>query len=165
MSLAELELEYVSNPVDMVESVAANNQWSFERIGDEISMLVSGNWSDYDISLSWMSEFETLHLACAFDLKVPDARANEVTILLSKINEQLLIGHFDLWCSDGAIMFRQTLMLNGGAEANSEQLEFLLSSALEASERYYQAFQYVVWAGKTAKEAMDAVLFDTAGTA
>lgn len=165
MSLIEFEFERESNPVDMVENVAAHNQWNFERAGDEINMSVSGVWADYDVSLSWMSEFEALHMACAFDLKVPDARMNEVTVLLSKINEQLLIGHFDLWCGDGAIMFRQTLMLNGGAEANEEQLECLMSSALEACERYYQAFQYVVWAGKNANDAMAAVLFDTSGNA
>jgi len=165
MSLLELELERYSNPVDMVERVASLNEWEFERTGDEINMSISGVWSDYDVSMSWMEDFEALHLACAFDLKIPEMRLPETRKLLSKINEQLLIGHFDLWCQDGAVLFRQTLMLNGGAEPTSEQLECLLSSALEACERYYQAFQFVVWAGKSTPDALDAVLFETAGNA
>ncbi len=37
--------------------------------------------------------------------------------------------------------------------------------AVEACERYYQAFQFVVWAGKTAAEALDTAMFETAGEA
>ena len=164
MSLIEMEYERDSNPVDLVEQVASINDWAFERTGDEITMTVAGMWADYDVSLSWMEDFEALHLACAFDLKVPDNRQAETVKLISSINEQLLIGHFDLWSQEGAVMFRQTLLLNGGAEPTAEQLEALLSSALEACERYFQAFQFVVWAGKQSRDAMDAVLFDTAGS-
>jgi len=77
----------------------------------------------------------------------------------------LLIGHFDLWQEDGSVMFRHSLLLNGGADPTAEQLECLLTSALEACERYYQAFQFVVWAGKKSGDALDAVLFETRGTA
>ena len=41
----------------------------------------------------------------------------------------------------------------------------LLSSALDACERYYPAFQFVVWAGEGAREAMEAAMFETAGQA
>jgi hypothetical protein len=40
-----------------------------------------------------------------------------------------------------------------------------LGNALDACERYFQAFQFVLWAGKSAGEALDAVLFETAGRA
>jgi hypothetical protein len=36
---------------------------------------------------------------------------------------------------------------------------------LDACERYYQAFQFVLWAGKSATEALDAVMFETSGQA
>ncbi|MCB1384643.1 MAG: YbjN domain-containing protein [Nitratireductor sp.] len=165
MALFEVEVEREINPVDLLEQVASVNEWQFERIDDEISMSVDGVWAAYDVSLSWMEDFEALHLACAFDLKIPENRINETIRLISMINEQLLIGHFDLWREDGAVMFRQTLLLNGGAEPTAEQLECLLTSALEACERYFQAFQYVVWAGKGSKDALDSVLFETMGTA
>jgi hypothetical protein len=41
----------------------------------------------------------------------------------------------------------------------------MFASAVQTCERYYPAFQFVVWAGKTAAEAMNAALFDTAGEA
>ncbi len=166
MSLLEIELERDVNPVDMIEQVAAVNEWEFERSGDdEINITVSGTWADYTVSFSWMEDFEALHLACAFDLKVPARRIPETMKLLSLVNEQLLIGHFDLWMKEGTVMYRQALLLNGGAEPTSEQLECLLMSALDACERYFQAFQFVVWAGKPAQESIDASLFETMGNA
>lgn len=166
MSLMELEVERQSNPVDRIEFVAATNDWSFERSGeDEIAMTVEGRWADYHVSFSWMEEFEALHLASAFDLKIPEARMNEVFKLLSFINGQVLMGHFDLWRNEDIVIFRQSLLLAGGAEPTNRQVEVLLSSAVEACEAYYQAFQFVVWSGMDAKSAMDAVLFETVGEA
>jgi hypothetical protein len=166
MALSGLSDDSRLNPLDVVERIAAINDWSFERAGDdEITILVAGRWSDYQISFTWMNELEALHLACAFDMKVPERRKLEVQQLISAINEQLWVGHFDLWSQDGLIMFRHALVLAGGLTASSPQCQALLSSALEACEGYFPAFQFVVWAGKGAREALDAALFETSGEA
>ena len=166
MSLIDFEQERQANPVDVIEQIAALNDWAFERAGDdEITISVAGGWCDYHVSFSWMPEREAVHLACAFDLKVPPARQMEVMRLLSGVNEQLWIGHFDLWTREGVVMFRQAMLLSGGAEPTSAQVEKLLVTAIEACERYFQAFQFVVWAGKTAPEALQTVLFETHGEA
>ncbi|MHC5652552.1 type III secretion system chaperone family protein [Stappia sp.] len=166
MSLIDIEFERPANPVDTIEHVAAINDWVFERSCDEeITISVSGSWCDYHISFSWMEDLEALHLACAFDLKVAEPRRTEVVRLLALVNEQLWMGHFDLWNREGVVIFRQSLLLAGGAEATSRQIEGLLANALESCERYYQAFQFVVWAGKSASEAIDTALFETAGEA
>ena len=166
MDLLELDVARDLHPVDVIEHVANMNDWSFERTGDdEIAISVAGTWTDYHVSFSWMEDFEALHLACAFDIKVPENRALEVMRLLSLINEQMLFGHFDLWEQEGAIMFRQSLLLAGGAEPTSQQVEVLLSSALEACECYFQSFQFVLWSGTSAKDALASVLFETEGNA
>jgi hypothetical protein len=166
LNLIEIETTRDLHPVDVIEHVAQSNDWAFERTGDdELAITVAGTWADYHVSFSWMEEFEALHLACAFDLKVPEKRALEVLRLMSMINEQMLFGHFDLWEVEGAIMFRHSLLLSGGAEPTSQQVEVLLDSALEACECYYQAFQFVVWSGQSAKEALAGVMFETEGNA
>ena len=158
--------EYRINPLDVVERVATGNDWSFERAGDdEITILVAGRWSDYQLSYTWMGDIEALHLACAFDLKIPDRRRAEVQTLISLINEQLWVGHFDVWVNESLVMYRHALVLAGGLGASNAQCESLLASAVEACERYYQAFQFVLWAGKTPREALDTALFDTHGEA
>ncbi len=155
-----------TNPLDVVERIAAINDWrSSARWRDEITMLVGGKWSDYQVSFTWMHNIEALHLACAFDLKVPERRREEVQKLIALVNEQLWIGHFDLWTQDGMVMFRHALVLAGGVEATSQQCQALLSSALEGCEGYFPAFQFVVWAGKPAREALDAAMFETSGEA
>jgi len=162
MSLMEFT-ERQSNPVDEVERLAALHDWSFDRPGsDEISISVQGRWTDYHVSFTWMDEIEALHLACGFDLKVPEGRRSEVIALIALINEQLCIGHFDMWVKDGIVMYRHALLLAGGVAVVARQCEALLDTALDTSERYYQAFQFVVWAGKSAREALDAVMFETA---
>ncbi len=166
MSLIEMQEFRDSNPVDVIEQVATSLDWAFERcVEDEIAIAVAGAWTDYHVSFSWMEDFEALHVACAFDLKVPETRVDEVMRLLSVINEQLLFGHFDLWSKEGAIMFRQTLILAGGLEPTALQVETMLNSSLESCEAYFQAFQFVVWAGQSAEEAMQGAIFETYGTA
>ena len=70
--------------------------------------------------------------------------------LIAAINEQLWVGHFDIWTHTGMIMYRQALVLPGGLTASTAQCEAMLAGAIHACERYYPAFQFVVWAGKTA---------------
>ncbi|MEZ5926535.1 MAG: YbjN domain-containing protein [Hyphomicrobiaceae bacterium] len=165
MASADLSFGRASNPIDLVERIANDQDWSFERSADEeLTLVVAGTWTDYHVSLNWRDDLETLHLACAFDFKIPDNRLTEVYRLLAQINEHLWLGHFDLWAGDGLLMYRHGLMLNG-AVATPRQCEALLQAALEACERYYKAFQFVVWAGKEAREALTSTMFETEGQA
>ena len=165
MASAELGYDRVTNPIDLIEQLAASHDWACDRSGDdELTLIVAGSWTDYHVSLNWRDDLEALHLACAFDFKVPDNRLGEIYRLVAQINEQLWLGHFDVWTQDGLIMFRQGLMLNG-TSATARQCEALLKAALEACERYYQAFQFVVWAGKESREALVSTMFQTEGQA
>ena len=165
MASSELKFERASSPIDLIEQIATAQDWSYERSSvDELTLTVPGTWSDYHVSINWRDDLEALHVASAFDCKVPDARLNEIYRLIAQINEQLWIGHFDLWLHDGLLMYRHGLLLNDAA-ATPRQCEALIHSALEACERYYQAFQFVVWAGKEAREALTSTMFQTEGQA
>lgn len=166
MAFVDFDYTREVNPVDLIEAIAALNDWVFERTAeDEVALSARGTWSDYQISFSWMGEMEALHLACAFDVKVPETRKTEVVRLLAQINEQLWCGHFDLWAKDGLVMYRNTLPLNGDAQPTTAQIEALYKLAVENCDRYFQAFQFVLWAGKPASEALACILFDTEGEA
>jgi len=166
MTLAEIPQSNTSHPLDKVEQLAASQDWPFDRSGDdEISLSVSGKWADYNVSFTWRDDLQGLHLACTFDMKVPDQRRNEVARLVARVNEHLWLGHFDLWTDEGVLLFRYGLLLAGGARLTDGQCDAMLKLGLETSERYFPSFQYVVWAGKTAEAAMEAALFETAGEA
>ena len=148
MTQLQTDTDRTEHPLDVVERLAAIRDWIFDRAEtDEMSVSVGGRWADYHIAFSWIEDVEAMHVACAFDLKVPDRRRPEVLQLVSSVNEQLWVGHFDLWSSENVVMFRHSLLLTGGAEPTDGQCEMLLKTAVEACERYFQAFQFVIWAG------------------
>jgi hypothetical protein len=166
MSIIELTRDEKLSPLEVVERMAAANQWPFERAGeDEIALNVTGRWTNYQVSFTWMDDIEALHVACAFDMKVPEPRLAEVQLLVALINEQMWIGHFDVWMQNGVVMFRHALVLAGGVVASDRQCEAVLGTALDSCERYFPAFQFVIWAGKSAREAMDSAMFETSGEA
>ena len=165
MATTQPIFDHFTNPVDMVEHIATIHDWTFERSApDELTLTVSGTWCDYHVSLTWRDDLEALHLACAFDFKVPKHRLSEIYKLMALINEQLWLGHFDLWKEDGLLLYRHGLLL-AGADTHVGQCEALLKAALEACERYYQSFQFVVWAGKSPEDALAATLLETQGQA
>jgi hypothetical protein len=155
-----------SNPIDLFEEIASAHEWSYDRSNaHEVAVEISGSWCDYRIIASWRDEMCALHFACAFDMRIPDRRRSEVNQLLAGINERLAVGHFDVWSDDGFPVFRHAVLMRGMPGASVEQLEDLLEIALTECERFYPAFQYVVWGGKTPTEAMDAALLTTVGEA
>jgi hypothetical protein len=166
MSITETESRRTANPVDVVEHMASLNHWSFDREDDdEISISVSGGWTDYHVAFTWLPDLEAMHVGCAFDIKFNDRRRAEILNLIAIMNEQLWVGHFGLWERESVVIFRHAIVLAGGAEPSRSQCEAILQAAIAACERYYQAFQFVIWAGRNAREALDAALFETAGEA
>ena len=57
----------------------------------------------------------------------------EVKQLIAMINEQLWIGHFDMWNHEGVVLFRNSHLLTGGADVSPQQCEALLRSATDAA--------------------------------
>ena len=103
------------HPVDVVERLAAVNEWAFDRAEtDEISILVSGKFANYDVAFTWLPDMESLHVSCSFDLKTPAHKRAAIGELTQLINEQLWLGHFDQWSQQDVVMFRHALCLAGG---------------------------------------------------
>jgi hypothetical protein len=162
----DIETDRSFHPLDVVERLASLNNWSFDRDGDdEISVIVAGQWADYHVAVTWLDPMEALHIACAFDLKVNERRRGDIVSLIAMINEQLWLGHFDLWTADNVVMFRHALLLSGGVEPTDEQVATLIKAAVDTCERHFQAFQFVQWAGQNAKDALANAMMETVGQA
>lgn len=155
-----------NNPLDVIEALLAENEWAYERPAeDELTAIIQGHWCTHHLSFTWHDQLEAMHLACTFDVKVPKDKRNEIAILLTLINEQLWCGHFDMWSDDGMLIFRHGILLHGQAELTAEQAQALFELPIDASERYYPAFQFVLWGDKSAVDAMTSAMLDTAGEA
>lgn len=154
------------NPLDMLEELLAEQALQYTRLGDdELNVVIEGQWCSYHLSFSWHDALEAMHVACTFDTKTKRELRSEVVALLALINEQLWVGHFDMWSEDGMLIFRHGVLLQGEAELTPEQAQALIELPVDACERYFPAFQFVLWGGKSAAEAMTAAMFETAGQA
>ena len=61
MTYTDFETDTRLNPLDLVERMAALNEWSFERSAeDEITISLEGRWTDCHVSFQWMDEVEAL---------------------------------------------------------------------------------------------------------
>lgn len=166
MDLIDGTFEDAGNPLDVVEHLAEMSRWSIERPGeDEVNIAIEATWCEIPLSLTWMEDLEVLHVSAALDLKVPKKRIAAVSQLLALVNARLWLGHFDLWDQDGTLVYRSSLPLPDGASFTTTQSVMLVENAVEAIERFYQAFQFVVWAGSSPSDALDQALFETSGTA
>ncbi len=154
------------HPLDIIEQLVEFNEWSFDRRNDEeLAVQAPGRWCDYSLHFAWNDSVDAMHFTCAFDMRVPGEKRGPVHELLALVNERLWLGHFSIWAEEGLPMFRHALPLRGAQRPSIEQMEDVLDTALIECERFYPAFQYVVWAGKTPEEAMDAALIETVGEA
>ncbi len=161
------EVELPSNPLDIAEEMIAANEWPLDRMSDdELVAETSGRWCDFRLFFLWRHDVSALHFTCTLDIKVPGTRRREVHDLLALINERLWIGHFDIGSEEGLLMYRHTIPLRGSRYgASVEQLEDLVEAAFQDCDRFFPAFQYVIWGGKSAREAIEAALFETVGEA
>ncbi|MBS4074974.1 YbjN domain-containing protein [Ameyamaea chiangmaiensis] len=154
------------NPLDLMEQIVGSNEWAFDRRNDsEMAAEAPGRWCDYGLYFSWSREISAMHFTCAFDLKVPPMQRRALYELIALANERLWIGHFGLDQDDGTPVFRQAVLLRGAAGASVESLEDMVDIALTECERFYPAFQFVLWGGKTPTEALEAAMLDCAGEA
>ena len=135
------------------------------RDDDEMLVEVAGRWCNYRMFFFWQDEISAMQFYCQYDMKVPAGRAAAVHELLATINERMWLGHFDIDTEEQIPMFRHTTLLRGAQGASVEQLEDLVDIALTECERFYPAFQFVIWGGKSAPEAVSAAILDTVAEA
>lgn len=157
-----------SAPIDMLEGYFDAHGWSSERQGDdEIISHFQGSWANYELRGVWREEDQVLQFLALPDIRVPNDKRAAIYETLGLINEQLWIGHFELWASSGMLLFRHAALLDGGGDAvmTLEQAETLVEAAIDECERFYPVFQFVLWSDKSPAEAIAAALIDTQGEA
>jgi len=164
--LAVQEQTQTHNPLDIVEEIVAANEWLFDRSNeDELVVELAGRWCHYRMYFVWQREVGALQFSCQFDMRVPEGKRGDVNDLLALLNNRLWLGHFDLDVPHNSPLFRYTVLARSDRLPVVETLEDLVEIALTECERFYPAFQFVVWGGKAPAEALAAAMIDTAGQA
>lgn len=153
-------------PVEMLASLFEARDWPYEYIGDdEISGEVKGSWTTYQFQAIWRSEDHVLQLLCLPDIRVTEPKRAALYEALALINEQLWLGHFDVWSNGGVVLYRHGLMLGDDGMLGPSQAQMIVEAAIEECDRFYPVFQFILWGDKTPAEALAAALVDAAGEA
>ncbi len=166
MAILDLQQELETDPpLDLVEQVVRTQGWNFRRVhDDEMAAEYRGKWCDYSLHFAWSNEVSAFHFTCAFDVRIPDPKKEDVNQLLALANDKLWLGHFGIWQDEGLPMYRHALPLRS-SKLSAEQIEDLLDISLSECERFYPAFQYVVWGGKPPADALEAAIINPIGEA
>jgi len=166
MALSEQYLEEDIHPIDIVEHLAEHHDWDFDRIADDqIAMAVEGQWRTYSITLAWSGYDETLRLICTFEMEPPADKLPQLYEGLNAVNDQCWAGAFSYWAEQQLMVYRYGLVLAGGNVASPEQIDTLITAAVLSAERYYPAFQLMVYSDKTPREALQVAIAEAYGRA
>lgn len=156
----------ILNPLDLVERLAAGNEWPCQRHSeDELSLDLKGQWCRYEVWLSWHADLGVLQIACMLDLEIPVRRVTPAVSLLALANEKLLLGHFELGGEERRPAFRYALLFRDGVVPGPELLEEVIDIAVSECERFYPAFGFVGRGLKAPREALQAAMLETEGEA
>lgn len=154
------------HPIDIVESLAEHNAWDFDRVSDEqIAMAIEGVWRTYSLSLAWSAFDETLRVICTFEMEPPAEKRPGLYEAIDLANDKCWTGAFTLWRDQNLMVYRYGLNLAGGAHASATQIDAMVQAAVTACERFYPAFQLVVWGGRDPEDAMSVALTEAYGRA
>ena len=87
-----------ARPIDMLEHYFSALGWAYERNGeDEIVSNFQGSWTQYELRAIWRDEDHVLQFLALPDIRVAADKRAATYETIGLINEQLWLGHFELW--------------------------------------------------------------------
>lgn len=161
------EFEAAGEPMGVVEAVLADDdRFVYERTEDgDVQFGFRGAWCEAVGWFSWREELPALLFTLSFGISVTEDRQRDVAELIALINENLWLGHFDLWSEDGSVMFRHGLPMVNRPELAAGEVQAMLAAALDAADRFYPAFDILLKSDRSPRDAARAAVFETVGEA
>lgn len=145
----------VQHPIELVSRFVTQHDWYLRQSArNAILADVPGEWSHYQLSVTWQAEAEALVVICHLDLPYIEEYQEAVIQVSAMLNQELWLGHFVYDQSNDRLSLRHTLPLRGAGGATAEQIEDLVDIILGESELAYPVL-YQVAVGELA--AADAV--------
>lgn len=155
-----------SPPMDMLCALFEARGWHVDGESEsEITAEYKGSWTNYQLRCIWGGDDCALQILVLPDVAVPAEKRASIYTALGMINEQIWLGHFDLWQGNGLLVFRQATLLGANGMLGVDQAQTLIDSAIDECERFYPVFQFIIWGDKAPEEALASALVETHGEA
>ena len=154
------------DPLEVVEHVLTAENLAFDRTEDgDLAFAITGDWKDYELWFAWRPDADCLQLCLSLDLRAAKARRAAAHALVNLINQRVWLGHFEVWVEDGEVVFRHAMALRADERPSLAEAASMIDAAVEAADRFYPAFDFLLRGAKTPEEAMAACMFETRGRA
>ena len=162
---SEEDMEFAVDPLDVVERILTAENLAFDRSEEgDLAFNLAGDWKDYELWFAWRPEADCLQLCLSMDLAAPEADRAAARELIAAINPRVWLGHFELW-DEGEIIFRHGMALMSGDQPSLAQAAAMIDVAVEAADRFFPAFSFMLQGAKSPTEAVAACMFETVGEA
>jgi hypothetical protein len=160
------DYETDTGALEPVEHVLDAAGWPQER-GDDttVQCIAPTRWGEMGGLFSFREEPRSVHYSLTLDIRPLPGRKGQLAELVMMVNERLWIGHFDYWQDEGVILFRHAIPLADRSEPTEGEISAILAASIDAVERFIPAFNFLIWAGKSPAEALEAAMFETEGEA
>jgi len=154
------------NPIDLLEDMVLSYNWPYNRTDkNTLFAEAKGNWCNYHLTLAWSQDRKLLQYSWTYNIKITFEKYTLVYPLINKINLNMPAGHIEFWEDEGVIMYRNSEKTKELKSFDIEEIDFILTSCLIECDKYYPAFQFVLWGNKSPDQALEASLLDTQGEA
>ena len=154
------------DPLDVVERVLTAENLTFDRTEDgDLAFTLAGDWKDYELWFAWRPEADCLQLCLSIDRRAEKGQRAGACELVNLVNQRVWVGHFEVWSDDGELVFRHAMALPEGERPTLAPAASMIDAAMEAADRFYPAFDFLLAGGKAPDEAMAACMFETVGQA
>ncbi len=157
--------EFEENPLALVEEYTIQQDLSSERTNEsELWIELPSQWGNHRLWVTHHDASGLLQFNCYINLKIPPTFLQRIAELTMLINGRVWLGHFEVWLEEMTPVFRIVIPLRG-TRLVEQQVEDAMVALGQEIDRYYTAFQWVIWGGKDPTEAIAASMIETAGEA
>jgi hypothetical protein len=162
----DLLADEIAAPIEMLVALFEARGWPCAVTPQgEVTSEVQGSWTKYQLRAIWRHEDNVLQLLCFPDIRLAEVKRSATYELLALINEQVWVGHFDMWTNGDVLLYRHGAMLGEDGLLSLEQAQSVVETAIDECDRFYPAFQFVMWGDKSPLDALESAMVDAAGEA
>ena len=165
-SVSTKSFNNLENPIDEIEEILFAYGLEFLRINnEELSLNYRGIWNNYEMSFQWVRSSDLIQINTDLIISIPVDMILGIQSMISIINEKIKLGYFGYSSEKKCIYFRHNVLLRGGINFNTEQVEDFFDLIINECDKYYPAFQVFIQKKTDPLFALKTALLETIGEA
>ena len=110
----------------------------------------------YRCQITMLEEEERFHVMASIPIKIPAERRPAVAEFIARVNGNILMGHFSINFSNGDVRCQHMTDIKGSS-LSEEMVRQVLGVCSQSADKYLPGFVAVSYAGKTPKDAFEAI--------